>query len=408
MSKQRTARMYTDEGNGRDPDRVSFDQLCRQLERDAGDPPHAIAVSALDRLFRNRPDRDRIEALFERGVDVLSAREEINTENPEDRERYNLVADWLMLAYEGEGVPPALTRIELIDAYIDRLAGWLQVMGAAPRELYPPLADVRTRLVALAFAWDDKDLIEPLLAPWFELAVQHEPKELSLELRALALAGVRSTELETLHLADHIDQTDWRPITQAAAFSFARFDESEAPPKAPDDPFSGLLERYPHAAAAFRALASIGPGERRDYSVPDSPAPELPTAEVAAKVTPEGFEVMHATDPRFSERGAEGVRQCIEAGRPMLTPALKHLSRNPAKLYRIVDVLLGHGRAVVTSHLELRPGRVAWRGRTGNYNELDVGWTGLAPVTNRDLRPGRNDQCPCGSGKKFKRCCGRV
>ncbi|MGH9251102.1 MAG: SEC-C metal-binding domain-containing protein [Acidimicrobiales bacterium] len=21
-------------------------------------------------------------------------------------------------------------------------------------------------------------------------------------------------------------------------------------------------------------------------------------------------------------------------------------------------------------------------------------------------RPGRNDRCPCGSGKKFKRCCG--
>ena len=22
-------------------------------------------------------------------------------------------------------------------------------------------------------------------------------------------------------------------------------------------------------------------------------------------------------------------------------------------------------------------------------------------------KPGRNDPCPCGSGKKFKRCCGR-
>ncbi|MGN5267109.1 YchJ family metal-binding protein [Aeromonas dhakensis] len=24
------------------------------------------------------------------------------------------------------------------------------------------------------------------------------------------------------------------------------------------------------------------------------------------------------------------------------------------------------------------------------------------------LRVGRNDPCPCGSGKKFKKCCGRV
>ena len=24
------------------------------------------------------------------------------------------------------------------------------------------------------------------------------------------------------------------------------------------------------------------------------------------------------------------------------------------------------------------------------------------------MKPGRNDPCPCGSGKKFKHCCGRV
>ncbi|MFM1892696.1 MAG: hypothetical protein RLZ44_1773 [Pseudomonadota bacterium] len=30
------------------------------------------------------------------------------------------------------------------------------------------------------------------------------------------------------------------------------------------------------------------------------------------------------------------------------------------------------------------------------------------PVTQRnDLKVGRNDPCPCGSGKKYKKCCGR-
>jgi len=24
-----------------------------------------------------------------------------------------------------------------------------------------------------------------------------------------------------------------------------------------------------------------------------------------------------------------------------------------------------------------------------------------------DAKPGRNDPCPCGSGKKYKKCCGR-
>ena len=29
------------------------------------------------------------------------------------------------------------------------------------------------------------------------------------------------------------------------------------------------------------------------------------------------------------------------------------------------------------------------------------------PVVNKGPKVGRNDPCPCGSGKKFKKCCGR-
>jgi len=29
----------------------------------------------------------------------------------------------------------------------------------------------------------------------------------------------------------------------------------------------------------------------------------------------------------------------------------------------------------------------------------------LEPIRNRAQRVGRNDPCPCGSGKKYKRCC---
>ena len=31
----------------------------------------------------------------------------------------------------------------------------------------------------------------------------------------------------------------------------------------------------------------------------------------------------------------------------------------------------------------------------------------LEPIRNRGERVGRNDPCPCGSGKKFKNCCMR-
>ncbi|PYJ11682.1 MAG: hypothetical protein DMF06_01870, partial [Verrucomicrobia bacterium] len=32
----------------------------------------------------------------------------------------------------------------------------------------------------------------------------------------------------------------------------------------------------------------------------------------------------------------------------------------------------------------------------------------LAPVRRDTPKVGRNEPCPCGSGKKFKNCCGRV
>ena len=30
-----------------------------------------------------------------------------------------------------------------------------------------------------------------------------------------------------------------------------------------------------------------------------------------------------------------------------------------------------------------------------------------APIINAGPRVGRNDDCPCGSGKKYKKCCGK-
>jgi uncharacterized protein YecA (UPF0149 family) len=32
--------------------------------------------------------------------------------------------------------------------------------------------------------------------------------------------------------------------------------------------------------------------------------------------------------------------------------------------------------------------------------------TPAEPIRNHGERVGRNDQCPCGSGKKYKKCCG--
>ncbi|MCA9066876.1 MAG: SEC-C domain-containing protein, partial [Planctomycetaceae bacterium] len=31
----------------------------------------------------------------------------------------------------------------------------------------------------------------------------------------------------------------------------------------------------------------------------------------------------------------------------------------------------------------------------------------IAPIVNDEPKVGRNDPCPCGSGKKYKKCCGK-
>ena len=36
-----------------------------------------------------------------------------------------------------------------------------------------------------------------------------------------------------------------------------------------------------------------------------------------------------------------------------------------------------------------------------------AGYEPMEPAFNPHRRVGRNDPCPCGSGKKFKKCCGR-
>jgi preprotein translocase subunit SecA len=42
-------------------------------------------------------------------------------------------------------------------------------------------------------------------------------------------------------------------------------------------------------------------------------------------------------------------------------------------------------------------------------NAPEAGEEGVAtkPIINAAPRVGRNDDCPCGSGKKYKKCCGR-
>ena len=72
------------------------------------------------------------------------------------------------------------------------------------------------------------------------------------------------------------------------------------------------------------------------------------------------------------------------------------------KLVHDEVAILGRGRASVVSG----EGREdsAGQGRTG---AMEAAMRTVATPVRRDApKVGRNDPCPCGSGKKFKKCCG--
>ena len=235
-----------------------------------------IVASELTRVFRNSRDRARVDALVEDGkADLLLAREDLDTSKPEGRRRYQQAADLVTLSYEGGWADvPGETRPELVDRYLDTvLVPWLGIHGVPDEELRDPVADVRARLLSLAARWDQSARVDPLLGGFVELAERHDPEEVDVRFRALALVGVRNSALEDLHLADHISQSDWRVLTQAAAWALAGFDDALPAAREPDnDPFDGLPELYPLAAVALGELATLEPRGIAEWDPVDLPA----------------------------------------------------------------------------------------------------------------------------------------
>jgi hypothetical protein len=401
---------YADEGVERDSRRPKFERMLSSL---AGDGPQGVVVADLSRLFRSRRDRERVDALIHEGrLDVASVREQISTADPDGMSRYTRFADLLMLAYEGEW--PALaagsSRGDVADAFVDDvLAVWLGAWGATKEQLRGPLQDVRNRLHALIARWDHPELLGPLMAPYLEVANRHEPFDLPVTSRALALIGVRNSELENLHLAGVIEQSDWRLLTQAAAHALNRIARAPVEERVVSvDPFADLLEDYPTAAAAFAVLASMAPGQERSWTPPAVSPPPLPESDICVPLTSDGREVRDAMEERLSLRMTQIIEQRAADRGFFGLPSLKHISRNPRVLFGVVDVLLAHGATVVTANVWLSPDHIRMREDPVDYNSADMSWAGLPDLAPPGKgRVGRNEPCPCGSGRKFKYCCGR-
>ena len=48
-----------------------------------------------------------------------------------------------------------------------------------------------------------------------------------------------------------------------------------------------------------------------------------------------------------------------------------------------------------------------WNKYRNSFWYEPFGWGGFFGILVLNVKAGRNDPCPCGSGKKYKKCCGR-
>lgn len=416
MTTPSIAVSYIDDGTGaRDP-RPTFRRLIAKIQRMRSRFP-IIVVRELTRLFRNSADRREIDHLLAAGrAHVHTIREGFDTSTEEGRRCYTEMADLICLAYEGIGRPdlpegsPADARRELVERYVARvLARWFELLSV-PREEYAlALVDVRARLLALTYRWGSPEIL-PLLAPYLEVAAWHEPREVSVQVRALVTVAIRNSALEDLHLSDHIEQADWRVLTMAATHFFAPLtkDQRSVTETLSEDPFAGLDVAYPCAYRAFAALACLQSGETATWEMPVIPAHGFPAGDASIQRNDKGAEILHAMDERISALLSDLIQTACTEAIPLFFPSLKHLSRNPRKLFRVVEIVLTNRGTILTQNVLLAPGRVARRARLVDYNNRSCDWWPEEQGERRDgAKPGRDAPCPCGSGKKFKRCCGR-
>jgi len=125
----------------------------------------------------------------------------------------------------------------------------------------------------------------------------------------------------------------------------------------------------------------------------------------------------------FSERGVEVVQQQIRAGyegwmvtlEEELLPVMQVLGLEPpeAERWRRRRTEREHQRATRRAEWDeiVRHWADSQEQDSERFSEpgsfRDVRPEAVTPIRRHEPRIGRNDPCPCGSGRKYKRCCGR-
>jgi len=254
--------------------------------------------------------------------------------------------------------------------------------GATPAELVAIAADIPARVDALLGRWEHPHQLWALLAMVHEEAWHYQPAAVPLLARALTVAGVRNSALESAHAAGHLPPSALRLVTASVAARMAHGLPSlgNPVPAAPDgprpapgarpDPFAELAARFPAAWAAFSVLAALqrwdfgasaGPrqlwAEREFTAVPAAPVRIGDLAAAGGHHHHDGAWVLDGMAPGVGPPFLAALEDCDVMG----CTSIRALSRNPAVVLAVVEYLLGGGKSLVTANALIEPGYVACR-----------------------------------------------
>lgn len=109
-------------------------------------------------------------------------------------------------------------------------------------------------------------------------------------------------------------------------------------------------------------------------------------------------------DPTFARR--DWAEERIAAGESVYLESLARLSAST--INDSIELLVPWFRSPNGDQPDIDDDEAEWEDDDGEYDEefYDEDSEPSITIRNDSPRVGRNDPCPCGSGKKFKKCCG--
>lgn len=231
--------------------------------------------------------------------------------------------------------------------------------------------DVTQRLESLLSHWSDLPFRRTVLTLGTEEASFWEPHGADLEVRALVVVSVRNSLLTDLNAEraytpklrsrKQLLPDERMPWLTGEAINYFQAADLDAVQLQPDqDIFGSLPRRFPNAWHVLSLLGNSTVSEI-ECQMPATEAEAMALSDLQGCA--KGRTVIESgIDPAIDRDLANILRMTEkrEAG-ALFTPSFKHITRNPLKLFAVIDHMLRYGGAVVTPNYLLSPTYLARR-----------------------------------------------